>query len=174
MNGFKIEAIGLEDVLTLKKVSVETFIETFAATNTREDLDNYLRDSFSIEKLLSELSNPGSQFFLISETSSYKVAGYLKLNTGNAQNEFTSENSLEIERIYVLHEFHGKGVGQALLNFSIAKAIQFKKEFIWLGVWENNERAKAFYFKNGFAIIGKHTFVLGSDKQTDLLMKRAI
>jgi ribosomal protein S18 acetylase RimI-like enzyme len=100
-----------------------------------------------------------------------KTIGYLKLNFGAAQTELKNEQSLEIERIYVLKEFHGKNIGQLLYD----KAIQIAKEknvnYVWLGVWEENLRAINFYKKNGYVAFDKHIFKLGDDEQTDIMMK---
>lgn len=79
---------------------------------------------------------------------------------------------MEIERIYVAKEFQGKGLGRRLMTYAISAAMQRKKAYVWLGVWEKNEKALAFYRKNGFYQIGTHTFVMGDDPQTDYIMRK--
>lgn len=100
-----------------------------------------------------------------------KVIGYLKVNFEQSQTELKDDKALEIERIYVLKEFHGKNVGQALYEKAIELAKEKKVKYVWLGVWEQNQRAIKFYQKNGFIPFDKHIFTLGDDKQTDILMK---
>ena len=93
------------------------------------------------------------------------------MNFGQSQTELQDDKALEIERIYVLKEFHGKNVGQILYNKAIEIAKQNKADYVWLGVWEENPRAIAFYKKNGFVEFDKHIFKLGDDEQTDIMMK---
>jgi diamine N-acetyltransferase len=95
----------------------------------------------------------------------------LKINFGSSQTEQKDKNSLEIERIYVLKEYHGKKVGQVLYDCALKIAKEKQIEFVWLGVWEKNPRAISFYTKNGFEAFDKHVFVLGTDEQTDIMMK---
>lgn len=102
------------------------------------------------------------------------VIGYLKINTGDAQTEIQDSQTLEIERIYVLKEFHGKKVGQLLYEKAIQIATGLKVNYIWLGVWEQNLRALQFYKKNGFLAFDKHMFKLGNDEQIDIMMKLAL
>jgi ribosomal protein S18 acetylase RimI-like enzyme len=135
-------------------------------------MSKYLKESFSSEKLTDELSNELSQFYFAKLSN--EVIGYMKLNTGAAQKENPDENALEIERIYVLQDFHGKKVGQLLYNKAIEVAKELAVDHVWLGVWEENFRALAFYTKNGFVKFGQHEFVLGDDIQIDLLMKKAL
>ena len=97
--------------------------------------------------------------------------GYLKLNFGDSQTELKDQKALEIERIYVLKEFHGKKVGQLLFEKALKIAEEKKVDYVWLGVWEENLRAINFYKKNGFEEFDKHIFKLGNDEQTDIMMK---
>jgi hypothetical protein len=169
MKPIEIKRISSNDVVALQNISSQTFIETFATVNTPENMTSYLTEEFSLEKLSSELINPNIEYYFarIGE----EVIGYLKLNIGRAQKELQNENSLEIERIYVSKEYLGKQVGQLLLGKAIAIANDKKLDFVWLGVWEKNQRAIRFYEKNGFVVFDEHLFILGDDKQTDLLMK---
>ena len=88
-----------------------------------------------------------------------------------AQTELKENIGLEIERIYVLKEFHGKNVGQILYDTAFEVAKRINAEYLWLGVWEHNPRAINFYKKNGFVEFDKHIFKLGDDEQTDIMMK---
>lgn len=172
MTEIKIKKATIADLVSLQSVSKQTFIETFAAVNTAENIENYVQESFNLEQLTAEINNSNSHFYLA--TSGTETIGYLKINFGKAQTEIISEQALEIHRIYVLQAFHGKKVGQLLLDEAIKIAQQTGVDYIWLGVWEENHNALGFYAKNGFVEFDKHVFTLGNDIQTDLLMKRKI
>ena len=169
MNLVEIRKISVEDLPLLQAISRNTFIETFADENTEDNMNQYLSDSFSDERLTIELVNANSEFYFAEVEG--QPAGYLKVNFGDAQTDIRDKNALELERIYVLKEFLGKRVGQILLDKTLQIARDAKVDFVWLGVWEHNHRAKKFYTKNGFVEFGRHNFWLGSDKQTDLIMR---
>ena len=172
MENISIRKVSANELEALREISISTFIESFGADNTEDNLNAYLQQSRSIEKLASEYNTAGSAFyFAILEQ---KPIGYLKINTGEAQIENRDKNSLEVERIYVLKEFQNFKVGQLLLDAAIRIARDIHCEFIWLGVWEHNLRAIKFYERNGFSFFGKHEFMLGLDPQTDLLMKKEV
>lgn len=164
-----IEKIDLENISDLQKIGKQTFFETFADSNSAEDMQKYLEESFALEKLENELKNPDSEFYFAKDNE--KVVGYLKVNFGDSQTELKDNLALEIERIYVLKDYHGKKVGQKLYEKAIEIAKEKAMEYVWLGVWEENHRAIKFYQKNGFEVFDKHIFVLGNDEQTDIMMK---
>jgi len=165
----RIRPIDITEVKILQDISKSTFFETFVNDCTPSDMEMFLNDDFSLEKLSLELENPESQFFF-AETND-KIIGYLKINSGKAQTESKLENALEIERVYVIPEFQGKKIGQLLMDkaLEIAKFGHFA--WVWLGVWEHNMNAIRFYEKHGFVVFGSHPFMVGNDKQTDVLMK---
>ena len=168
----KIRKINIDDLETLRELSIQTFKETFEEVNTEEDMQKYLDENLSIEKLKTELENVNSEFYFAENND--EILGYLKLNFKDAQTEKLEENHFEIERIYVLKAFLGQKIGQILFDKAIEIGREKNLEYVWLGVWEENHRAIKFYEKNGFEIFGKHDFVLGEDVQTDLLMKMKI
>lgn len=165
----EIKQVALSDIKELQEVGRITFYETFSAGNTEENMKKYLEEGFSIEKLTTELSDPNSEFYFA--TRDNKVIGYLKLNVGQSQTELKDDGALEIERIYVLKEFHGEKVGQKLYDKAMEVARQKNVDYVWLGVWEENRRAINFYKKNGFDEFDRHIFKLGDDEQTDIMMK---
>lgn len=169
MDNIGIKRATIDDIGQLQKISIHTFSETFSAANSPENMKQYLEESFSVEKLVSELGDGMAAFYLASLNN--KVIGYLKLNFGRAQTELKDNNAIEIERVYVLKEFHGKGVGQLLYEKAIQVAKQAKAAYVWLGVWEENPRAIKFYEKNGFVEFDRHIFRLGNEAQTDIMMK---
>lgn len=169
MNTIEIIKATVSDLETIQKISIQTFIETFAAVNTTQNIADYIKNSLNTEQLTAELNNVNSQFYLA--YSDTEVVGYLKINFGDAQTESINENALEVQRIYVLQNFHGKNIGQLLLD-EVKKIAQITNvDSVWLGVWEENHRAIRFYTKNGFVVFDKHVFIMGNDEQTDLLMR---
>jgi ribosomal protein S18 acetylase RimI-like enzyme len=169
MTEIEIKKVTLNDINQLQKIGRQTFYETFARGNTEENMTKYLDEGFSAEKLTSELNDNNAEFYFATLDDS--VIGYLKLNFGQSQTELQDDKGLEIERIYVLKDFHGKSVGQLLYNQAIKIARQKNTDYVWLGVWEENPRAINFYKKNGFIEFDKHIFKLGNDEQTDIMMK---
>ena len=172
MTNFTIRAINLNDLKALQSISKQTFTETFASSNTKENMDKYLEEALSLEKLTEELSNPNSFFYFIEDN--HNPIGYLKLNMGASQTELNDNSALEIERIYVTQAYQGKKVGQQLYEKAIQVAKEKGVEYIWLGVWEENHKAIQFYTKNGFTPFDKHIFILGDESQTDIMMKLPI
>ena len=166
-----IERVTINDIQKLQEIGRNTFFETFAEVNTAENMSDYLENSFSDEQLKTELNNQHSQFYFARVNG--KVVAYLKINSGEAQNEKIAD-AIEIERIYVSKAFHGKKVAQTLYEKAIDLAYEMQAKCVWLGVWEENHRALRFYEKNGFTAFGKHSFWLGNDEQTDLLMKKEL
>jgi len=113
-----------------------------------------------------------SEFFFIYLNE--ELAGYLKVNVNDAQSERMGDRSLEIERIYILHRFKGMGLGKYLINKAVERAVQHNKKTIWLGVWEKNENALAFYKKMGFVQTGAHSFYMGDEEQIDFIMTKTL
>lgn len=169
MTKIKIKKVTFDDIDQLQKIGRQTFYETFSTGNTEENMTKYLNESFSIDKLTTELNDKNAEFYFA--THNDNVIGYLKLNFGQSQTELQDDKGLEIERIYVLKEFHGKKVGQLLFEKALKIAEEKKVDYVWLGVWEENLRAINFYKKNGFEEFDKHIFKLGNDEQTDIMMK---
>jgi len=164
-----IEKVLLPEIQTLKTFAEQTFLDTYASQNTEEDMANYLADHFNLKLLTEEVISSDAEYYLAKIEK--EVVGYFKLNYGQAQTEVVDENAVEIERIYASTQYHGKGVGKVLFESILQIAQSRAASFIWLGVWEKNPRAIRFYEKCGFVEFDKHVFVLGTDEQTDLMMK---
>ena len=167
-----IRCARIEDADLLAELGAQTFAETFSEDNTPEDMTAYLAASFSLEKLTAELTDPLSIFF-IAEVDG-QAAGYAKLHPGKASDGVEGQEPVELVRLYVSRKWLGRGVGQALMRRCIDAARGKGFQTIWLGVWERNSRALAFYRKWNFREVGDHIFQLGSDPQRDILMQRAI
>jgi ribosomal protein S18 acetylase RimI-like enzyme len=162
----------LHHLPTLQAISRETFYEAFAAHNTPADMAKHLDDNFNAHKLTAELTNPHTRFFIAWHGT--EPIGYLKLNLGPAQTDLHDDTALELERIYVKAAWHGRQVAQQLYHIAEEVARTHSKTYIWLGVWEHNPRAIAFYTKLGYTAFSSHIFMLGHDKQTDILMKKIL
>lgn len=169
METIEISKITKDEILQLQEIGRQTFYETFAESNTDDNMKTYLENGFSIDKITAELNDANAAFYFAKIDQ--RVIGYLKLNFGKSQTELKDDKGLEIERIYVLKEFHGQKVGQILYDKAIEIAKQKNVDYVWLGVWEENPRAINFYKKNGFVAFDKHIFKLGDDEQTDIMMK---
>lgn len=172
MENAHIKKVTLQDIDELQKIGKKTFEETFSENNTAENMDKYLSEGFSNEKLSAELKDSDSEFYFALYENN--TIGYLKLNFGKSQTELKDEKGAEIERIYVLKEFHGRKAGQLLYEKAIEIAEKAGAEYVWLGVWEQNPRAISFYKKNGFTEFDRHIFVLGTEAQTDIMMKKTV
>jgi ribosomal protein S18 acetylase RimI-like enzyme len=169
MQTIDMKKVTLQEMDKLQKIGRQTFSGTFSAGNSEQNMKTYLEERFSIGKLTAELDDLNSEFYFAELNNT--VIGYLKLNFGSSQTELKEEKALEIERLYVLKEFHGKKAGQLLFEKAIQIARQRNAEYVWLGVWEENPRAIRFYKENGFVAFDKHIFRLGDDEQTDIMMK---
>ncbi|MFS0869040.1 GNAT family N-acetyltransferase [Paenibacillus xylanilyticus] len=168
----KITKCSCEDVHTLQEISIETFNDTFKDQNSPENMKGYLERAFNSEQLEKELSNRSSDIFFIYFNE--ELAGYLKVNISDAQSESMGEEFLEIERIYIKNHFQKYGLGKHLLNKAIDIAIEKNKNKIWLGVWEKNDNAIAFYNKMGFIQTGAHSFYMGDEEQIDFIMTKTL
>lgn len=166
----KLRECTIDDLSELYEISCKTFKDTFESGTTEADMIAYLKQAYNIEKLRGELSNSNSTFYFVYRDE--YLSGYLKLNEFKAQSDINDSQAMEIERIYMTKEAQGKGLGSILMNKAIEIANKKGKSYIWLGVWENNIKALAFYKKNGFYKIGEHSFVIGDDQQTDYLMRK--
>jgi len=167
-----IRPCSLKELDTLQEIGYETYDETFRSMNTRETIDRYLQETFNKERLSSELNNMSSQFYFLYADND--LAGYLKINDAPAQSDINDPQSLEVERIYIRKAYKGKGLGKQLMHYAIQLAIEMKKNYVWLGVWEKNTDAISFYIKMGFREAGGHSFRMGNELQSDLIMKKVL
>lgn len=172
METVQISKVKKDEILQLQEIGRSTFYETFSESNSEENMKSYLENGFSLDRISIDLNDENVEFYFAKIDS--KIIGYLKLNSGPSQTELKDGEALEIERIYVLKEFHGKKIGQGLYEKAVEIAKQKNVKYVWLGVWEENMRAINFYKKNGFVAFDKHIFKLGEDEQTDIMMKQEL
>ena len=171
MYSIQIVPATIEDAALIAQISRETFYDTYAADNTKEDMDLYLSTKFSDEQIVAELSDPLNHFLLAFAGDA--LAGYIKLKD-NGHASLGEDAALEVSRFYARKNFHGKGVGKAMMDACIAAAAKMQKHWLWLVVWKQNPRAIQFYRSAGFSISAEAIFVLGEDVQHDWVMKRSI
>ena len=161
-----------KDALLIADISRQTFYDTFAAQNTKEDMDKFLEEQFTRGRLIMEVGAKENTFLLA--YAGEEVAGYVKLRDGKRPKTLGTEPALEIARLYCTASMVGKGIGKLLMQTSIDIARERDKKLVWLGVWEKNQRAIDFYNKWGFTKFDETDFLLGNDLQRDWLMKREV
>jgi GNAT superfamily N-acetyltransferase len=158
------------DAAMLAELGRDTFVETFASQNRAEDIEAYVGRTYGEAQQRRELEDP-STITLIGEDDGVAIA-YATLRFGEAPACVASDRPLEIGRFYVASAFHGRGIAQEMMHVVLDTAREEGATAVWLGVWEKNARAIAFYRKCRFREVGSHPFLLGTDLQTDLVMLR--
>jgi ribosomal protein S18 acetylase RimI-like enzyme len=172
-----VRTATLADATPLSQLGASTFRETFEGENTPEDMADYLSEAFTPSRQAAEISDTSGVVLLAERRdapAAEKLVGYAHLVSGLAPPAVEGPAPMELKRLYVSRSWHGKGVAQSLMEAALDAARVRGAKTLWLGVWERNQRAVAFYNKYGFARVGEHTFVLGSDVQTDWLLARSL
>ena len=172
-----IRPAAIGDAVALSRLAATTFRETFEGQNAPEDMARYLAEAFTPEQQAAEIADQAGTVLLAehhAESGGAELIGYAHLIAGPIPEAVRGPDPLEIKRIYVARAWHGRGVAQALMEAAIEAARARGARTLWLGVWERNPRAVAFYAKYGFTRVGEHAFVLGSDTQTDWLLARPV
>ena len=167
-----IRVAATDDAALLAELGMRTFVETFAEDNAAADMAEYVASAFSPRQLAIELADAASIFFVADVDGT--AAGYAKLRAAAPTVRIDGRHPVELVRLYVLRTWLGRGVGEALMRACFHRALTAGHDVVWLGVWERNHRAQAFYRKWHFRPVGHHVFQLGSDAQTDVLMARAL
>ncbi len=161
-----------ENIPVLRRMAIETQIDTFGEFNTVENMNAFIQEAYSVEQFEREFNEAGSIYYVAWD--GLELAGFLRLRLSREAEPFLGINSIEIQRLYVNRSFQGKKVGRSLMLQALAYARDRKFEWIWLGVWERNFKAQAFYEKWGFKRFSEHIFMMGDDPQTDWLLKRRV
>lgn len=160
------------DAPALAELAARTFHETFAADNRPEDMALHIARAYGTTQQGRELGDPAIDT-LLAEVAG-QLAGYAQLREGAHPACVEGDAPVELWRFYVARAWHGRGVAQALMRAAEAAARKRGGRTLWLGVWERNERAKAFYEKTGFTDVGSQSFLLGTDPQTDRILVRRV
>jgi diamine N-acetyltransferase len=168
----RIVRCGFREAPVIADIGRRTFVETYADQTSAEDMREHLTDAYSRDQIEAELAEPDSTFFVAEVGDA--VAGYLKVNRGQAQTELREEAGLEIESLYVLKTFQGHGIGAVFLDTAFEEARGGGAEYVWLGVWERNSPARRFWERMGFVEFDSHSFSFGTVEHTDLMMKREL
>lgn len=171
---FHIRPATPADAGTLAVLGERTFRDTFAADSAAEDLDAYVRYAFPSDRVRAELEDEKNTCLLALAGDSGTPLGYAKLRTGAPHPSVTGPAAIELQRLYVDRAVLGRGAGAALMQACLQTARFAGHRTLWLGVWEHNQRALAFYRKWGFRKVGGRVFRLGSDDQTDFIMERPV
>lgn len=172
MSTVSISIATAADAATIAELSRKTFYDTFASFNTEANMKLFMETTYDRQKLMAEVSSPDFHF-CIARIDEQPV-GYVKMILNAPSNEMPDQQCIEIARIYTLQQTVGKGVGAQLMQYCLDFAKQKQQDWIWLGVWEKNDRALAFYKKWGFEKFGYHGFLLGTDLQNDFLLRKKI
>ena len=173
---FQIRRAEPADALLLSTFAADSFRETFGADNTEADMAKYLAEAFSPAIQAAEITDPAS-IILLAETpeceGGAQLAGYAYLVRGEPPACVAGPRPIELKRLYVGKSWHGRGVAASLMHAALQSAAAANAQTVWLGVWERNPRAVAFYAKHGFLRVGEHAFPLGQDIQTDWILARS-
>lgn len=165
----QVEKYEEEEPYELLEFARRNFIEAYAHLNTAENMEAYVSQTFTPEAFFQHYHHPHSTCFIA--RSGKEIVGYFKVNIDAAQTEPNHPDSCEIERIYVDTRFKGRGIGKKLFYAAVDYGKQLKRHYLWLGVWEENHDAIRFYQKIGMKPFGTHSFQLGDEEQTDILMR---
>ena len=171
-NALHIRRAGFADAEALVELASRIYVETFATFNTAENMHAYISSAFTLPQLRAELTEPRAAFYVAELNGTF--AGYAKLLTSPPPECVTGPSPIELVRLYVDRPWQGTGVAGKLLERCIVDAKQQGCRTMYLGVWEHNQRAIAFYQKWGFARVGEHIFQMGDDPQTDWWMMRPL
>lgn len=173
----RIRAAVVDDAPLLSRLGAATFRDTFENENTPDDMASYLADAFTPERQAAEITDPAGLVLLAEhdgESGAAELVGYAHLVAEGAPPAVQGPAPIELKRLYVARPWHGRRVAQALMDAALNAARARGARTLWLGVWERNPRAVAFYLKYGFVRAGEHTFALGGDRQTDWLLARSL
>ena len=168
----QIKIASVKDAELVVELSRRTFYETFAQHNTTENMRIFMEEQYTREKQLAEVGAPGRIFLLAYDND--EPVGYASLRESEPPSGLSQEPAIEIVQLYSDKKMIGKGVGAALMEACLDTARGQGKDWVWLGVWEHNHRAVAFYRKWGFERFGEHVFLVGLDAQTDWWMKKKL
>jgi ribosomal protein S18 acetylase RimI-like enzyme len=170
---FSVRRADTADASVLATLGKRLFREAFGSANTAEDMRFYLRSAFSTKRQARELAAPSTRAWL-AEDDAQTAIGYAMLRQGPPETTPEVRNAVEIVRFYVDAAWHGRGVAAALMMACVDQAREWECDGLWLGVWDQNARAIAFYQKAGFRIAGTQPFQLGEDRQRDFIMVRPL
>jgi GNAT superfamily N-acetyltransferase len=172
-DGFEIRTASVDDAGTLAELGARLFEQAFGAMNTPEDMRDYVASAFSTDIQTTELADSGRATFLAVDPAGEPI-GYAMVRRNRTSDGVAGVAPVELQRIYVDLPWHGRGVGDALMSRCVEQARAWGCDAFWLGVWQKNPRAIAFYQRSGFTTVGVATFRVGRDVQHDFVMARPL
>jgi ribosomal protein S18 acetylase RimI-like enzyme len=167
-----IREATIADLPKLRTLAISVFTITFEKANNPEDFKAFMDEAYSEEQMRKELAEPGAVYLIAEDDEQF--AGYARVRENNEVDHYLGTNHIELQRLYSDIPWQGKGVAKALMDACEKIALDRGKDWIWLGVWEHNPKAVHYYQKHGYERFSQHDFMLGADKQTDLLTKKKI
>ena len=168
----RIEQADSRHLKTLLAFAERTFRDAYEHNNDPANFEDYITENFTPARFQADMDAPDSAYWLVWKGAD--LIAYCKLNLDKTPAELAPAKTVEIERIYVSKTVQGQGIGRMMLDFARQEAVKTGADWIWLGVWEFNTDAIAFYRKNGFEMFGSHAFLLGQECQTDFLMRKKV
>jgi len=162
----------LDDAVALAAFAAQTFVDTYGAVNDPEHIAAHVATRFGVAQQSAELRDAGYTTLLLECEG--RLAGYAQLRRHAPPAGTATEDALELHRFYLAGAWHGTGVAAQLMAAVVAQAAARSAKQLWLGVWERNPRAIAFYAKQGFADVGATVFMVGPDRQKDRVLVREI
>lgn len=145
-----------DDAPVLHRIAVDAYLQSHAKSAPPDVVDNYIREKLNEDVLREELLNASNIFHFIDHDG--KTAGYSKIMFDTPHANIALSNVTKLERLYLLPEYYGLHLGDALLQYNIELAKNKQQYGLWLYVWKGNDRAVNFYKKKGFQVIGDHLF----------------
>ena len=172
MSAFTIRRAALSDASALAELAARTFAETFAADNTAEDLDAHLHEAYGVAQQTAEIED--REVVTLLAFRGPELVGYAQVRRQSVPSCVVVQRPIELHRFYLAASAQGTELAAQLMLAARAAAQDLGGLHMWLGVWERNPRAIAFYRKTGFELVGSHIFMVGSDAQTDLVLVAAL
>ena len=167
-----IRELTRRDIPQLRELAVRIYRDTFSGQNTPANMETFLQKDYSVESFNREFDERGSFYFFACDGQT--PVGYLRLRNNAEAEPYLGKNTIELHRLYIDARYQGRQVGKLLMEFALEYARNLKVDWIWLGVWEHNPRAQAFYERWGFEKFSEHIFQMGEEAQTDWLLKKRI
>jgi diamine N-acetyltransferase len=168
----KVRMATIEDAESVAELAIKSFVRTYGSYNTAENMRSYLEEHFGKEIQAREIKDP--IFWTLLVHAGDTLAGYAQLFHGPVDPAVRGSRPVQIPHLHVDSSWHGKGVAHVLMQSCLDTARHLKFETIWLGVWEKNPRAIAFYRKWDFQEVGSQIIAVGDDRQRDVVMQRAV
>ncbi len=168
----EVRPIQLSELAVLQKIAIDSYWQTFGESTTVENNQRFIEEAYTLKQFEKELNEVNSNYYLAWDGD--KAAGFLRMRLSDEVKHLLGDNTVELQRLYIHPDHQGKKIGSILMDYALDYASQRKVEWIWLGVWEFNLRAQAFYKKFGFERFSEHVFQVGDDPQIDWLLKKKL